>query len=100
MGRYSQEGYDLGPIVAGRVEVDTSTFSGNLSLLDDDVQTALETLDGHTHQLAFNDLSDMPGGDATFGDIIVTAGVLTAQGNTETENAIVLKAGRRLVFDG
>jgi len=48
MGRLHSEGFDRGPIWAERVDVDTSTFSGILSALDDNVQHALETIDQNT----------------------------------------------------
>ena len=45
MGRLWGSGYDKGPFWAERVDVDTSAFTGNLSIRDDTIQKALETID-------------------------------------------------------
>lgn len=46
MGRLWGVGYDKGPFWASKVWVDNSLFTGNLSVSDDNVQKALETIDG------------------------------------------------------
>lgn len=49
------------------VEVDTFDFDGQLGALDEDVQSALDTLDDMS--FSFSDLSDQPNGDISVGDI-------------------------------
>lgn len=44
-GRIYDTGYDIGPIPASKIDVNTSMFTGHLSIFDDNVQKALETLD-------------------------------------------------------
>lgn len=103
MGRYNQVGFDTGPILADRVEVDVSMFSGNLSSLDDDVQKALETLDALslTESIAFNDLSDMPGGDISVGAVTATSGKFgTDAGESYDTGALIVAEGSYLRIGG
>jgi Uncharacterized conserved protein len=62
MGRLFNDGYDKGPIWAEQVWVDTSTFTGNLSSLDDTLQKALETIDQMSGggSTAWDDLTGTP----------------------------------------
>ena len=54
------KGWDKGNDVASQIRVDTSTFDGNLSSTDRNVQEALETLD----DLTINSRSNIDGGRA------------------------------------
>jgi hypothetical protein len=74
MGRLWGAGYDKGPFLADRVEVDTSMFSGNLGPLDDTVQKALETLDaggGGGGSTTFIGLTDTPASWGSPGETLV-----------------------------
>lgn len=54
---------DITSAAAADVTVDTTNFDGILSAADSDLQTALETIDDHTH--ALNEITN-PTGDKTF----------------------------------